>query len=137
MVDLTREALGGDLTGKRVTVLGIAFKPNTDDVRDSPALDVAERLEKAGAEVVITDPEAIENARRIDPDLTYRADLDDALDGADGGVLLTEWQQYKKLDPVAAGKLVGQKIIVDGRNVVDRAAFRDAGWTVRGLGRPE
>lgn len=137
MVDLTREALGGDLTGKRITVLGIAFKPNTDDVRDSPALDVAERLEQAGAQVVITDPEAIENARLRDPELTYTPDLTEALTGADGVVLLTEWQQYKDLDPVAAGKLVAQKIIVDGRNVVDRKAYRDAGWTVRGLGRQE
>lgn len=137
MVDLTREALGGDLSGKRITVLGIAFKPNTDDVRDSPALDVAERLEQAGAQVVITDPEAIENARRRDPELTYAPDLTEALTGADGVVLLTEWPQYKNLDPVAAGELVAQKIIVDGRNVVDRRAYREAGWTVRGLGRQE
>lgn len=137
MVDLTREALGGDLTGKRITVLGIAFKPNTDDVRDSPALDVAERLEQAGAQVVITDPEAIENARLRDPELTYTPDLTEALTGADGVVLLTEWKQYKDLDPVAAGELVAQKIIVDGRNVVDRKAYREAGWTVRGLGRQE
>ncbi len=137
MVDLTREALGGDLTGKRITVLGIAFKPNTDDVRDSPALDVAERLEQAGAKVVITDPEAIENARLRDPELTYTPDLTEALTGADGVVLLTEWKQYKGLDPVAAGELVAQKIIVDGRNVVDRKAYREAGWTVRGLGRQE
>lgn len=137
MVDLTCEALGGDLTGKRITVLGIAFKPNTDDVRDSPALDVAERLEQAGAQVVITDPEAIENARLRDPELTYTPDLTEALTGADGVVLLTEWQQYKDLDPVAAGELVAQKVIVDGRNVVDRKAYRDAGWTVRGLGRQE
>ena len=137
MVDLTREALGGDLTGKRITVLGIAFKPNTDDVRDSPALDVAERLEQAGAQVVITDPEAIENARLRDPELTYTPDLTEALTGADGVVLLTEWKQYKDLDPVAAGELVAQKVIVDGRNVVDRKAYRDAGWTVRGLGRQE
>ncbi|PKY69928.1 UDP-glucose 6-dehydrogenase [Brevibacterium ravenspurgense] len=137
MVDLTREALGGDLSGKRITVLGIAFKPNTDDVRDSPALDVAERLEQAGAKVVITDPEAIENARLRDPELTYTPDLTEALTGADGVVLLTEWQQYKDLDPVAAGELVAQKIIVDGRNVVDRKAYREAGWTVRGLGRQE
>ena len=137
MIDLTREALGGDLTGKRITVLGIAFKPNTDDVRDSPALDVAERLEQAGAKVVITDPEAIENARLRDPELTYTPDLTEALTGADGVVLLTEWKQYKDLDPVAAGELVAQKIIVDGRNVVDRKAYREAGWTVRGLGRQE
>ena len=137
MVDLTREALGGDLTGKRITVLGIAFKPNTDDVRDSPALDVAERLEQAGAQVVITDPEAIENARLRDPELTYTPDLTEALTGADGVVLLTEWKQYKDLDPVAAGELVAQKVIVDGRNVVDRKAYRDVGWTVRGLGRQE
>ena len=137
MVDLTCEALGGDLTGKRITVLGIAFKPNTDDVRDSPALDVAERLEQAGAQVVITDPEAIENARLRDPELTYTPDLTEALTGADGVVLLTEWKQYKDLDPVAAGELVAQKIIVDGRNVVDRKAYREAGWTVRGLGRQE
>ena len=137
MVDLTREALGGDLTGKRITVLGIAFKPDTDDVRDSPALDVAERLEQAGAQVVITDPEAIENARLRDPELTYTPDLTEALTGADGVVLLTEWKQYKDLDPVAAGELVAQKIIVDGRNVVDRKAYREAGWTVRGLGRQE
>ncbi|WP_026174697.1 UDP-glucose dehydrogenase family protein [Acaricomes phytoseiuli] len=124
------------LLGKRVTVLGAAFKPDSDDVRDSPALNVAAQLQLQGATVTVSDPEAIPNAAQRFPTLAYEADMDAALEGADIVVLLTEWNQYRELDPVTlAGKVSGKKI-VDGRNVLDPTAWRAAGWTYRSLGRP-
>ena len=135
VVDLAREMLG-DLAGRRITVLGAAFKPNSDDVRDSPALDVANRLQRAGAEVRVTDPEALENAARRAPHLRGVADLDDALDGAELTVLLTEWAEYKALDPTRVAGLVAAPRMIDGRNVLDPRTWREAGWQLRSLGRP-
>jgi UDPglucose 6-dehydrogenase len=136
VVELAREAVGGDLDGARVTVLGLAFKPDSDDVRDSPALDVAHRLREAGAHVTATDPHAIATARRIDGELDYVDDELEALRGADVVLLLTEWRQFTELDPVAARRLVARPHIVDARNALDPGAWRAAGWTYRGLGRP-
>jgi UDPglucose 6-dehydrogenase len=136
MVDLTREVLGGEVAGKRVAVLGLAFKPDSDDVRDSPALDVAARLAELGAIVVATDPQAIETSRRIRPQLTYVATPEEAAAGADAVLLLTEWKQFRELDPVAFGSLVDERAILDGRNCLDPAEWRAAGWTYRALGRP-
>jgi UDPglucose 6-dehydrogenase len=136
MIDLAREVLGGDVAGKRIAVLGLSFKPDSDDVRDSPALDVAVRLAELGAEVRATDPEAIETSRRIHPDLDYVSSLEDAVADADAVLLLTEWKQYRELDPARLGKLVGSRTILDGRNCLDPAAWRDKGWTYRALGRP-
>ena len=135
VVDLVTEGLGGSVEGKKIAVLGLAFKPESDDVRDSPSLDVATRFHDLGAEVVATDPEAIENARRRYPDLTYTTDIDEALRGADAVVVVTEWKQFRAIDPVAALEAVSGTLVVDGRNCLDHAAWRAAGWDYRGLGR--
>ncbi len=135
MVDLTRELLGGDLAGRRVAVLGLAFKPDSDDVRDSPALDVAAALHAEGAVVVATDPEAIETSRRKHPELRFVRTVADAVDGADAVLLLTEWQQYRELQPADLDGVVG-RLIIDGRNCLDPEPWRAAGWTYRSLGRP-
>ncbi|WP_167136805.1 UDP-glucose/GDP-mannose dehydrogenase family protein [Diaminobutyricimonas sp. TR449] len=136
MVDLTREVVGGSLAGKRIAVLGLAFKPDSDDVRDSPALDVAIRLVAEGASVVATDPEAVETARRRRPELTYVATVEEAAANADAVVLLTEWRQYRELDPDDFAALVSERTIVDGRNCLNPALWRAAGWQYRALGRP-
>jgi UDPglucose 6-dehydrogenase len=136
-VQLVVDALGGSVFKKNVAVLGAAFKPHSDDIRDSPALDVAVRLHGLGARVTVTDPEAIENARRIHPQLNYVEDRDEALRGADAAIVVTEWDEYRhELDPAAAGDLVSGKIVVDGRNCLDSSAWRAAGWTYYGMGRP-
>lgn len=136
MVDIARETLDGSFIGKKITVLGAAFKPNSDDVRDSPALAVARLIATQGGVVTVTDPQAIDNASRSFPELNYVADTSQALAGADAVLLLTEWQEYRDLDPVATGSLVAAKVLVDGRNVLEPATWRGAGWTYRALGRP-
>ncbi|KRE25922.1 UDP-glucose/GDP-mannose dehydrogenase family protein [Agromyces sp. Soil535] len=136
VVDLAVEALGGSVFRKRIAVLGVTFKPDSDDVRDSPALDVAVQLTGLGADVVATDPEGIENARARHPQLDYTTSTREALSGADLVVLVTEWREYRALDPVETGRLVAGRRIIDGRNVLDLGAWRAAGWQVRGLGRP-
>ena len=135
VVQLTRQLCEGNLLGHRVTVLGAAFKPNSDDVRDSPALSVAGSLSLAGADVSVFDPEAMDNARKVFPTLGYADSVEEALEGADVVVLATEWQQFRELDPVAVGQAVGRKVVIDGRNVLDVDAWRDAGWEIHALGR--
>ena len=136
-VDLVIAALGGSVFKKNVTVLGAAFKPHSDDVRDSPALDVAVRLRGLGAWVTVTDPQAIANAERIHPQLDFVADRDEALRGADVVVVVTEWDEYRRdLAPEHAASLVSSPVIVDGRNCLDASAWRAAGWTYHGMGRP-
>ncbi|MFE6257402.1 UDP-glucose dehydrogenase family protein [Agromyces sp. NPDC057865] len=135
-VDLIRESAGGDLRGARVAALGAAFKPNSDDVRDAPALDVARMLYLEGAEVRIYDPEANENAHRAYPDLEFADSMDEALQDADVVALLTEWDEFTDADPEAVGARVGARRIVDGRDALDADAYRAAGWEVRALGRP-
>ncbi|WP_431807120.1 UDP-glucose dehydrogenase family protein [Microbacterium paraoxydans] len=135
-VQLVVDALGGLVFGRRIAVLGAAFKPFSDDVRDSPALEVAVRLRGLGADVVVTDPAAIDNARALHPQLGYAHDRDDALRGADAVVVVTEWDEYRRtLSPEHAGSLVRGRVVVDGRNCLDAAAWRAAGWTYRGMGR--
>jgi len=136
MVDLARDVCGGSIVGRKVAVLGAAFKPNSDDVRDSPALSVAAQMQLQGAEVVVTDPQAIANAEAKYPDLTYVSSAEEAAADAELVLLLTEWAEYVQLDPRALGKVVAEPRILDGRNVLDPAAWRDAGWTYRALGRP-
>jgi UDPglucose 6-dehydrogenase len=135
MVDLAREELGGSIVGRRIAVLGLAFKPNSDDIRDSPALNVAAQMRLQGASVVVTDPEAVANAQRAWPDLAYAETPFDAAKDADLVMVLTEWDQYRNLDPVELGMVVTGKRILDGRNALNRDAWRAAGWTYRALGR--
>lgn len=135
MVDLSKEAFHGSLLGHRVTVLGCAFKPNSDDVRDSPALSVAGSLSLAGAAVTVYDPEGMDNAKKVFPTLDYAADTESALREAELVILATEWQQFKELDPNEAGELVDNRHIIDGRNVLDVAAWSNAGWKIQALGR--
>ena len=135
VVDLAKEAFNGSLLGHRVTVLGCAFKPNSDDVRDSPALAVAGSLSLAGAAVSVYDPEGMDNAKKVFPTLDYAADADDALREAGLVILATEWKQIKELDPQQAGQLVDKKHIIDGRNVLSVADWQKAGWKVEALGR--
>ena len=135
VVDLAKEAFNGSLLGHRVTVLGCAFKPNSDDVRDSPALAVAGSLSLAGAAVTVYDPEGMDNAKKVFPTLDYAADTDDALREAELVILATEWKQFKELDPQQAGQLVDNKHIIDGRNVLPVADWQQAGWKVEALGR--
>lgn len=136
MVELTIEECGGSVRGKRIAVLGAAFKPDSDDVRDSPALDIASALQRAGATVTVTDPQALDNAARVRPTLTYAKPIYEAVLNADAVLLLTEWPEYRELDPDSIADLVRHRRILDGRNVLDPAGWRSAGWTYRSLGRP-
>jgi UDPglucose 6-dehydrogenase len=135
-IDLVREQLGGVFGGARVAALGAAFKPNSDDIRDSPALDVAATLHGLGARVTVYDPAANENARRQHPELTYGISALDAAEAADIVLLLTEWSDFRQIDPEALGRVVAQRRIIDGRHALDPASWRAAGWTYRALGRP-
>ncbi|MEC5180203.1 UDPglucose 6-dehydrogenase [Arthrobacter sp. CG_A4] len=136
VVELTRELCGGSLMGQRIAVLGAAFKPESDDVRDSPALSAAAQLQLQGAVVTVTDPQALTNAAKRFPELQMEPDLEAALHKADAVLLLTEWKAYRDLDPHNTKALVTAPRILDGRNVLDPAKWRAAGWTYRGLGRP-
>jgi UDPglucose 6-dehydrogenase len=136
VVEVTRELCGGSLLGRRITVLGAAFKPESDDVRDSPALSIAAQLQLQGSIVTVTDPQALPNASKRFPELHYEADFKKALEKADAVLLLTEWQQYRDLDPYEVAGLVTSPRILDGRNVLGPDKWRAAGWAYRGLGRP-
>ncbi len=136
MVDLAREVCDGSLIGKRVAVLGAAFKPLSDDIRDSPALNVAAQIRLQGGDVVLTDPAALDNARKAVPDISYAETVTEAVRGADVVLLLTEWKEYRDLEPATISSLVKEKRILDGRNALDPARWRAAGWTYRALGRP-
>ena len=118
-VDLAREVCGGSLLGKKIAVLGLAFKPNSDDVRDSPALSVAAQLQLQGASVVATDPKAVTNSAKRFPDLVLTESLEEAVRGADAIMVLTEWQEYVSMDPYELASLVATRTIVDGRNCLD------------------
>ena len=136
-VHLVVDGLGGSVFKKNVTVLGAAFKPHSDDIRDSPALDVAVRLHGLGAWVTVTDPEAIANAQAKHPQLNYVEDRDEALRAADAVVVVTEWDEYRRqMSPEHVSTLTEGRVIVDGRNCLDAAAWRAAGWTYYGMGRP-
>ena len=136
MVELARAALGGSFGGRTVTVLGAAFKPGSDDVRDSPALEVAATIHEQGGLVNVYDPVAMENARIRFPLLTYTPDVLSASEGADIVLHLTEWPEFRELDPAVLGDVVAHRRILDGRSVLDPTRWRAAGWTYRALGRP-
>jgi len=135
-VDLVRELAGGTLDGVRVAALGAAFKPNSDDVRDAPALDVARMLYLDGAIVTVYDPEANRNAQRVYPDLDYAESLEEAVSGAEVVAVLTEWDEFRHADPAYLGAFVGRRAIVDARHALDAARYRAAGWAYRALGTP-
>ncbi|MHA6785937.1 UDP-glucose dehydrogenase family protein [Pseudonocardia saturnea] len=134
MVELAREVCDGSLMGKRIAVLGAAFKPDSDDIRDSPALNVAAQLQLQGATVRVTDPAALENCRRAWPQLQYTSTPDEAAERADAVLMLTEWAQYLELDPEEFGRVVAQRRVLDGRNALDRERWEKAGWSYRALG---
>ncbi len=137
MVELARELTGGSFHGGvRVGVLGAAFKPNSDDVRDSPALDVSEAIRREGADVRVYDPEANANAAKIHPLLKYCDSARDAVDGAHVVLHLTEWREFRNMAPSSLSDVVSMKRIVDGRNALDPDVWRAEGWVYRALGRP-
>ncbi|GAB5079549.1 UDP-glucose dehydrogenase family protein [Arthrobacter sp. AD-310] len=131
---LAAELCGGSVSGRSVTVLGASFKPDTDDIRDSPALDVADRLAAAGAHVTVTDPKAINHAWRRYPRLRFETSTARALADAELVLLLTEWDEYRQLSPAAAGGMVRRRVVLDARNALDAAAWEAEGWLVRGFG---
>lgn len=133
---LAREAVGGDLGGKRVAALGIAFKPNSDDLRDSPALDIIGRLAEEGAIVSVHDPVALSNAARQRPDLHYVDSVHEAARDAHLVLHLTEWADYRAIDPAALAEFVAAPVLIDARCALDAGKWRAAGWTVQVLGRP-
>ncbi|WP_415952618.1 UDP-glucose dehydrogenase family protein [Streptomyces sp. KLOTTS4A1] len=136
MVELAREAVGGAFLGKRVAVLGATFKPDSDDVRDSPALNVAGQVHLQGGQVTVYDPKGMDNARRLFPTLGYAETALGAVRGADVVLHLTEWREFRELDPAALGAVAAERIILDGRNALDPERWREAGWTYRAMGRP-
>lgn len=135
MVALAKRAVGGSFLGARVAVLGAAFKPESDDVRDSPALNVAGMMSLQGAQVTVYDPEAMENARRLFPTLAYAESALAACEDADAVLVLTEWREFVRLDPEEVGAVVARREVVDGRNCLDRALWAAAGWHHRAPGR--
>jgi UDPglucose 6-dehydrogenase len=137
VIDVVRSELSEDLSKYKIAVLGATFKPDSDDVRDSPALDIAAQLNAAGAKVVVNDPQGIEPARKRFPNLEYAVNVNDALKDADLVLHLTEWKEYRQIDPTAISSLVKNKIIIDGRNMLDRDQWRKAGWKFRALGRTD
>ena len=136
VVDRSREMCGGSFLGTRVGVLGAAFKPNSDDVRDSPALNVAGQIQLQGAQVAVYDPRAVANAQALFPTLGYADSAVEACEGADLVLHLTEWQEFVEMDPSVLDAVVAEKRIIDARNALDPLRWRAAGWLYRGLGRP-
>ncbi|WP_296666399.1 UDP-glucose/GDP-mannose dehydrogenase family protein [Demequina sp.] len=135
VVDLAAREVGGSLNGARIAVLGAAFKPNSDDVRDSPALDISGRLHLAGADVRVFDPEAMPNAAAIWPTLPFARNAEEACAEADLVIVATEWKEFRELDPAVVGAAVSQRTVIDGRNCLPAQAWIDAGWRYLGLGR--
>ncbi|MGF1429683.1 UDP-glucose dehydrogenase family protein [Kitasatospora sp. LaBMicrA B282] len=136
MVELAREQCGGGFLDRRVAVLGASFKPDSDDIRDSPALNVAAQIQLQGAQVTVYDPKAMDNARKMFPSLSYAASALEAATGAHVVLHLTEWLEFRELDPAAVGAVVAERRLLDGRNVLDADRWRAAGWTYRAMGRP-
>ncbi|MEU6233999.1 UDP binding domain-containing protein [Kitasatospora sp. NPDC047058] len=133
-MDLARELVGGSFEGRRIAVRGAAFKPESDDIRDSPALDVAAAIGTQGGTVAVYDPAALDNARKAYPELGYATSATEAARGAHAVLLLTEWREFAALTPGPLDPLVAARNLVDGRNVLDPAAWRAAGWNYRSLG---
>ena len=137
IIELVRRDLSEDLVGKKVAILGAAFKPDSDDVRDSPALDIAAQIQAAGAIVTVHDPKAIANAQKRFPALKFAEDINNTLKDAEIVLHLTEWKIYREINPAQVKSLVKTAIMIDGRNALDRDAWRAAGWKFRALGRTD
>ena len=135
IIELVRKDLSDNLQGKKVAILGAAFKPDSDDVRDSPALDIAVQIQAAGAIVTVHDPKAIANAQKRFPVLNFSTEINDTLKDAEIVLHLTEWRIYREIDPVKVKSLVKNATMIDGRNALDRQLWRNAGWKFRALGR--
>jgi UDPglucose 6-dehydrogenase len=135
IIELVRKDLANDLQGKKVSILGAAFKPDSDDVRDSPALDIAAQIQAAGAIVTVHDPKAIQNAQKRFAALKFSESINETLQDSNIVLHLTEWKIYREIDPVNAKSLVQNAIIIDGRNALDRELWLKAGWKFRALGR--
>ncbi|MEE2060303.1 UDP-glucose dehydrogenase family protein [Rhodococcus artemisiae] len=134
MVELTRQACGGSVLGARIAVLGAAFKPGSDDVRDSPALNVAGQLQLEGAAVTVFDPQAMDNARRVFPTLGYATSAIEACNRADAVLVLTEWPEFRDLDATAIASVVNTRAVLDGRSCLDREEWERSGWAYSRLG---
>lgn len=134
MIDLVRADIGADLKGKKIAVLGAAFKPDSDDVRDSPALDIAAQIHAAGANVVVHDPKATLPAKARHPELKFTTDIMECIKSADAILHLTEWKIYRDLDPLSLKTEVNNPVVIDGRNALDRKLWIQAGWKFRSLG---
>jgi len=137
IIELVRRDLSEDLVGKKVAILGAAFKPDSDDVRDSPALDIAAQIQAAGAVVTVHDPKAIANAQKRFPSLKFTEEINNTLKDAEIVLHLTEWKIYREINPTQVKSLVKTAIMIDGRNALDRDAWRAAGWKFRALGRTD
>ena len=135
IIELVRKDLSDNLQGKKVAILGAAFKPDSDDVRDSPALDIAVQIQAAGAIVTVHDPKAIANAQKRFPVLNFSTEINDTLKDAEIVLHLTEWKIYREIDPVKVKSLVKNATMIDGRNALNRQLWRNAGWKFRALGR--
>jgi len=136
VVEMTAQACGGSLLGANVAVLGTAFKPESDDVRDSPALNVAGMIQLHGAVVTAYDPKALDNSRRAFPTLNYATSIAEACEDADVVLVLTEWQEFTTLPPANLNDVVRERIVIDGRNCLNATQWRAAGWIYRGMGTP-
>ncbi len=135
LADRVREALGGNLEGKRIGVLGLTFKPNTDDMRDAPSIPLIEGLVAGGASVAAFDPVGREQAEKLLPSIDYASSAEEVADGADALVIVTEWDEFRALDLAdIAGRMRG-KMLVDLRNIYDQDEARQAGLAYRGVGR--
>jgi UDPglucose 6-dehydrogenase len=137
VIEVVRSELGNDLTSRKIAILGTTFKPDSDDVRDSPALDIAVQLHRAGAQVLVHDPKGIKPAKARFPELNFEEDVYTALKDAELTLHLTEWKEYRALDPVEIASIVKDKIMIDGRNLLNRELWRAAGWKFRALGRSD
>jgi UDPglucose 6-dehydrogenase len=135
IIELVRKDLSDNLQGKKVAILGAAFKPDSDDVRDSPALDIAAQIQAAGAIVTVHDPKAIDNAQKRFPALNFAGDVNTTLRDAEIVLHLTEWKIYREIDPIKVKSIVKNPIVIDGRNALDRELWQSAGWKFRALGR--
>ena len=136
MADRVLAALGGSGKDKTVAALGLTFKPNTDDMRDSPSLAILPALQKAGATIRAFDPEGMAEAKKLMPDLTYCRDAYDCMSGADAVAIITEWNEFRNLDLIRMKQLLRQPAVVDLRNVYNPAEMAEAGFRYTSIGRP-